>query len=108
MFTVGMDVDTQVSFYDESYRNVQGYMLETSLYVVMIYGISCPKKFNQANFSQMRPYYHVFSQMRPYYHVFSQMRPYYHVRGTISTYCFKNNQQETYIAQNIALKQTQV
>jgi len=98
MFTVGMDVDTQVSFYDESYRNVQGYMLETSLYVVMIYGISCPKKFNQANFSQMRPYYHVFSQMRPYYHV----------RGTISTYCFKNNQQETYIAQNIALKQTQV
>ena len=84
MYVVGMDVDTQVSIYNVSYKIVQGYMLETSLYIVMIYAISCPNRL--ADLSLKGPYQD-------------------EVRGKISLSCQKNNQQETYTAHNFAFRQ---
>lgn len=106
MYTVGMDVDTQVSVNDVSYLNEQGYMLETSLYIVLmiqlclpnkvedttIYPINYPNKSTQACLNQLRDLKYPLGDTGG--------------RGKISIYWPKNNQQETYIAQNLALKLT--
>jgi len=45
MYTVGMDVDTNVSTRNVSYGVNLGYMLETSLYITcIVYTINCPNK----------------------------------------------------------------
>lgn len=82
MYVVGMDVDTQVSTCSVSYKVNLGYLLGTSLYI--LYTINCPNKFIKTYLSDNK----------------------YHNQGKISLNWFKNNQQETYLAQFFAFKQT--